>query len=75
MEISLLCLINTQDEKAWTLDVSQTPAGLTNKQDDPDAPTRVDHYKDQLRKAQTQLRDVQYIVADGFYAKTRFLVR
>jgi len=46
LEIFQLCLINTQDEKAWSLDVSQTPAGLSTKQSDPDAPTRVDHYMD-----------------------------
>ncbi|MEL7123972.1 MAG: transposase [Bacteroidota bacterium] len=71
LEISLLCLINTQNEKAWSLDVSQTPAGLSTKQDDPDVLTRVDHYMDQLKKAQTPLSGVQYIVADGFYAKNK----
>lgn len=71
LEISLLCLINTKDEKAWALDVSQTPAGLSTKQDDPDAQTRVDHYMDQLKKAHLPLRGIKYIVADGFYAKNK----
>lgn len=71
LEISLLCLINTQDEKAWSLDVSQTPAGLSTKQSALDATTRVDHYMDQLIRAQTQLQRIQHIVADGFYAKNK----
>jgi hypothetical protein len=71
LEISLLCLINTQDGKAWALDVSQTPVGLSTKQDDPDRLTRVDHYMDQLKRTQTPLSRVKYIVADGFYAKDK----
>lgn len=71
LEISLLCLINTRDGKAWTLDVSQTPGGLSAKQYDPNKPTRVDHYMDQLRKAQAKLACLSYIVADGFYAKDK----
>ncbi|NER08241.1 MAG: transposase [Okeania sp. SIO3C4] len=71
LEISLLCLINTENGKAWSLDVSQTPAGLSTKQDDPDAPTRINHYMDQLKEAQTHLKDIKYIVADGFYAKNK----
>lgn len=71
LEISLLCVINTQDGKAWSLAVSQTPAGLSTKQDDPNRLTRVDHYMDQLQQAQAQLSGIKYIVADGFYAKDK----
>lgn len=71
LEISLLCLINTLDKKAWSLDVSQTPAGLSAKQVDTQQLTRVDHYMDQLKNAQTKLAGVQYFVADGFYAKDK----
>jgi hypothetical protein len=71
LEISLLCLINTRDQKAWSLDVSQTPGGLSAKQVDDQKRTRVDHYMDQLRHAQSKLKSIKYIVADGFYAKDK----
>lgn len=71
LEISLLCLINTLDGKAWSLDVSQTPSGLSTKQSEEEKRTRVDHYMDQLKDAQSKLEIIKYLVADGFYAKDK----
>jgi hypothetical protein len=71
LEISLLCLINTLDGKAWSLDVSQTPGGLSTKHDPANSSTRVDHYMNQLKRAQVKLKDIKYLVADGFYAKDK----
>ena len=70
LEISLLCLINTLSGQAWSLHVSQTPSGLSTKQDD-DQPNRVDHYMKQLLGARKCLEAVTYILGDGFYAKTK----
>ncbi len=72
LEISLLCLIETPTGKAWTIDVSQTPAGLSAKEGKINEQTRVGHYMDQLKKVQPKLQNlVKYVVADGFYAKTK----
>ena len=71
LEISLLCVINTISGQAWALHVSQTPAGLSAKQDDPHRSTRVDHYMKQLFTAKDKLSKLQYIVADGYYAKDK----
>lgn len=72
LEISLLCLIETANGKAWTIDVSQTPPGLSAKEGQTSERTRVDHYMDQLNKVHSKLQGiVKYIVADGFYAKVK----
>lgn len=71
LELSLLCLIDVNKEKAWTLDATQTPANLTSKQGDENNYTRIDFYLEQILDLLPQLKQVLYFVADGFYAKTK----
>jgi hypothetical protein len=69
LEISVLALIDVKTATAWTLDVTQTPAQL--KKDGQDIYTRVDFYIEQVLDSLPHLTQVQYIVADGYYAKTK----
>lgn len=70
LEISLLGLICVETQKAWTLDVTQTPAELST--DDPASGqgyTRVDFYMEQFTDCLSQLLHIQYFVAEGYYAR------
>ena len=71
LEIHALALIETATRKAWTLDVVQTPANLSAKEGDKTTYTRVNFYIEQLFDCLPKLTNVLYIVADGFYAKTK----
>ena len=71
LEISLLSLIDTYSGTAWALDVRQTPAGLSAKEGDTNSYTRVDFYMQQLKQLQAYLFGIQYLVADGYYAKVK----
>ncbi|MEN0051806.1 MAG: transposase [Bacteroidota bacterium] len=70
LEISLISLIHVQTRKAWALDCQQTPAGLSRKEHD-QKQTRIDFYMRQIENCASKLLKVRYIVADGFYAKTK----
>lgn len=70
LEISLVSLIDVQTRKAWALDVQQTSAGLSRKEND-SSKTRIDFYIDQLKKCSDKLLKVNYFVGDGFYAKKK----
>lgn len=71
LEISLLSLIDVVRQKAWTLDVVQTPAKLSAKEGGKDEYTRTDFYMEQILDLLPVLKQVTYFVADGFYAKIK----
>ena len=70
LELSLICLIDVNSRKAWALDAIQTPADLSQKEND-NSRTRIDFYIDQIRNCCDKLLKVKYFVGDGFYAKTK----
>jgi hypothetical protein len=70
LEISMLSLIDVKTRKAWALDVIQTPAGLSKKEDDT-RKTRIDFYIEQVQRCANKLLNIKYFVGDGFYAKTK----
>lgn len=67
LEISLLGLINTETRQSFALDVVQTPAGLSR--DDQATYSRIDFYMEQFLDLLGQLDGVDYMVADGNYAR------
>ena len=71
LEISALGLINVSTGKSWILDVCQTPSGLANKEDKASNYSRIDVYIEQIGDCLPYLQNVRYIVADGYYAKTK----
>lgn len=77
LEISLVCLINVSTGRAWSLDVRQTPAGLSSKENTKEGNngnyTRIDFYLEQLLDCFVQLPQVLYYVADGYYSKKKVL--
>ena len=74
LEISLLCLINVNTTFAWTLDVCQTPPSLKAKENNKNEYTRINFYLEQFLDCLPFLKNVKYFVADGFYAKKKFLI-
>jgi len=70
LELSLVCLIDVKAKRAWALDATQTPSGLSKKEKDT-SKTRIDFYLEQLTKCMDKLLNVRYFVADGYYAKTK----
>jgi hypothetical protein len=74
LEIAHLGCICVETEQAWTLDVTQTPPGLsTDKQTAEGAScyTRVDFYMEQVTDCLGQLQHIQHFVADGYYARRK----
>ena len=71
LEIHALALIEIATGKAWTLDVTQTPANLSTKEEGASNYTRINFYIEQLLDCIPLLINVLYIVADGYYAKTK----
>ena len=67
----LLALIEVSTATAWTLDVSQTPAGLSTPQGQKSNYTRIDFYLEQLHDLIPKLKQVNYFVGDGYYAKQK----
>jgi hypothetical protein len=70
LEISVLGLIDVASATAWTLDVTQTPPGLSASES-ASGYSRIDFYIEQLSDCLVYLKAVTYFVADGFYAKTK----
>jgi Transposase DDE domain len=70
LEISVISLIDTSSRTAWTLDVTQTPSGLSQKVDE-NRYSRIDFYIEQILDCLLYLVGIQYFVADGYYAKTK----
>jgi len=71
LEISTLALIEVATRTAWTLDVTQTPAGLSGKEGQAGNYTRINFYIEQILDCLHLLENVVYFVADGYYAKVK----
>ena len=70
LEISVIALIDTNTRDTWTLDATQTPAKLGKRINDI-LYNRIDFYIEQIYDCILYLVDVQYFVADGYYAKAK----
>ena len=73
LEVSLVSLIEVGRQRAWSLDVRQTPGGLSSKEGTSEHYTRIDFYMEQLQDCMIQVPQVKYYTADGFYAKTKVI--
>ena len=71
LEISVLCLIEITTGQAWALDVTQTPADLSATEGENENYTRVNFYIEQILDCLPYLKNVLYLVADGYYAKKK----
>jgi len=71
LEVSLLSLVDVKSAKAWALDIVQTPSGLSRKEGKLGEYTRIDFYLEQILDLLPKLKEINYFVADGFYAKTK----
>lgn len=71
LEISVLALIDVASAQAWTIDVSQTPAGLSGVKASRQDYTRMDYYLEQIHDVMPSLSKVRYFVGDGYYAKQK----
>ncbi len=71
LEISALAIINVVTSVAMTLDVVQTPPNLKSAEGKGNEYTRINFYLEQFIDCLPQLKDILYIVADGFYAKKK----
>lgn len=67
LEISLLGLIATETGESFALDVVQTPPGLSRH--DEACYSRIDFYMEQFLDLLGELEGVDYMVADGNYAR------
>jgi hypothetical protein len=73
LEASVLSLIDVVGKKAWALDVSQTPAGLSSKSTG-DKYSRIDFYAEQLEDCLPEVPQyVQYVAADSLYANYKII--
>ena len=73
LEVSLICLTNVATGQSFSLNVRQTPPGLSASEKGGEDYTRIDFYIEQIMDCIVQLPLIQYYVADGFYAKTKVL--
>jgi hypothetical protein len=71
LEISVLGCINVMTGKAYFLDATQTPSGLSKKEDN--KYSRTDFYLEQILDCLKSLPTIVYYVADGFYAKDKII--
>jgi hypothetical protein len=78
LEISVVGCIDTKRKQAWTLDVRQTPAGLTTETTkSEDTYTRVNFYLDQLDDLirHPHVPVMSHWIGDGYYAKVKVFDR
>ena len=73
LEVSLFSLIDVSTGKAWALDITQTPPNLSQKEGSSNEYTRMNFYTEQMSDLLPQLEHVKYFVADGYYAKSKFI--
>lgn len=79
LEISNLAVIDITDNTGYTLSAWQTPPqeeieSLVVEQEADDEISRVDFYAHHLRRDAAYLpEEVDYLVADGYYSKTKFV--
>jgi hypothetical protein len=68
LEISTLAIVDIDYNTAYNVSTRQTP--ISNKEDE----TRIDQYLDHLQEDRASLpSSIRYLVADGYYSKTKFL--
>jgi hypothetical protein len=73
LEISTLAVVNATDNAAYTLAVAQTPPGEELLREEKER-TRIDVYVKQLHEQRHLLpASVNYLAADGFYAKRKYV--
>ena len=71
LEVSLLSVVDVDQNTAYSLSAEQTPAG---KQATTPEETRIDFYLRQLKKQRHALpSQVRYLVGDGYYAKKKYV--
>jgi hypothetical protein len=67
LEISMIALVGLSSKVCFSFCTEQTPSELTDE-------NRIDFYLRQLKGCATHLlKKTKYLVADGFYAKERFM--
>ena len=67
LELSLISIIDHQQNASFALSAEQTPPNLPDK-------TRIDFYLEHLQRTAAQLPEsIQYGIFDGFYAKQKFV--
>lgn len=71
LELSVLACIDVNSSKSYFLDATQTPPGLSNKEDS--KYSRVDFYLEQILDCLKYLPSITYYVGDGFYAKNKII--
>ena len=68
LELSLISVIEADENASWAMSCEQTPANL------PAAKTRLDFYLEHLQRTTPSLPDAtRYGIFDGFYAKQKFV--
>ena len=68
LEVSLLALVDLDENRAWAIDARQTEPEL------PKGQTRIDFYLEQVRKeAGFFPASVRHLLADSYYAKAKFV--
>lgn len=78
LEISVVGCIDTTRKQAWTVDVRQTPAGLSPETAKTDETyTRVNFYLDQVDDLvrHPDFPEISHWVSDGYYAKVKVFDR
>lgn len=70
LELSVLALIETESRQSFTLDAVQTPPDLAQGEE-AGSYSRVDFYMEQFSDCARALSQVDYLVADGYYAKEK----
>lgn len=70
LEVSILGVIATESRRAFALDATQTPPGLSTKTSGPQY-SRIDFYLEQITDCLAHLPHVLYFVGDGYYAKRK----
>ncbi len=70
LEVSLLGVVATESRRAFVLDATQTPPGLSTKATGPNY-SRIDFYLEQITDVLDFLPQVVYWVGDGYYAKKK----
>jgi hypothetical protein len=72
LEASVMALIRTDNGEAFAAGARQTPSGLADQKEGNTSRTRVDFYVKQLTDYLARWGQmVRYVVADGYYAKTK----
>lgn len=73
LEVSLLGVIAVESRRAWGLDATQTPPGLSTEEtaDGALCYSRIDFYLEQITDCLGRLEPVRYFVGDGYYAKRK----